>query len=159
MADGQSSGLRIAFTTILGLILAIVPLPEAIRPARPHLLLLFVIYWSLSAPRAAGLMFAWLCGFALDIIKGPLFGQHAIAFLLVAYLVHKFQLRMRVLPIYHQTFWVLGFLAAYEFVVFWIDGIIGPAVTTWMRWLPVLVSTLLWPLLVAMLDTWNRRRR
>jgi rod shape-determining protein MreD len=159
MAESSSSGLRIAITTILGLILAIVPLPEAIRPARPHLLLLLVIYWSLSAPRVAGLMFAWLCGFALDVIKGPLFGQHAIAFLLVAYLVHKFQLRMRVLPIYHQTFWVFGFLAAYEFVVFWIDGIIGPAVTTWMRWLPVFVSTLLWPLVVAMLDTWNRRRR
>jgi rod shape-determining protein MreD len=159
MAESSSSGLRIAITTILGLILAIVPLPEAIRPARPHLLLLLVIYWSLSAPRVAGLMFAWLCGFALDVVKGPLFGQHAIAFLLVAYLVHKFQLRMRVLPIYHQTFWVFGFLAAYEFVVFWIDGIIGPAVTTWMRWLPVFVSTLLWPLVVAMLDTWNRRRR
>src|SRR3954465_6155287 len=159
MADGHASGLRLTITTIIGLILAIVPLPEAIRPARPHLLLLLVIYWSLSAPRVAGLMFAWMCGFALDVIKGPLFGQHAIAFLLVAYLVHKFQLRMRVLPIYHQTFWVFGFLAAYEFVVFWIDGIIGPAVTTWMRWLPVFVSALLWPVLVAMLDTWNRRRR
>jgi rod shape-determining protein MreD len=159
MADGRSSSLRMAFTIILGVILAIVPLPEALRPARPHLLLLLVIYWSLSSPRVAGLTFAWLCGFALDVIRGPLFGQHAIAFLLVAYLVHKFQLRMRVLPIYHQTFWVFGFLAAYEFVVFWIDGIIGPAVTTWMRWLPVAVSTLLWPLLVAILDTWNRRRR
>ncbi len=159
MAQGSSSGLRITITTLLGLILAIVPLPEVIRPARPHLLLLLVIYWSLSAPRVAGLMFAWLCGFALDVIKGPLFGQHAIAFLLVAYLVHKAQLRMRVLPIAHQTFWVFGFLAAYEFVVFWIDGIIGPAITTWMRWLPVIVSTALWPLIVAVLDTWNRSRR
>ena len=84
MAQGSSSGLRITITTLLGLILAIVPLPEVLRPARPHLLLLLVIYWSLSAPRVAGLMFAWLCGFALDVIKGPLFGQHAIAFLLVA---------------------------------------------------------------------------
>lgn len=159
MADGRSSGLRITVTTVLALILAIVPLPEAIRPARPHLLLLLVIYWSLSAPRIAGLMFAWLCGFAIDVLNGPIFGQHAAAFLLVAYLTHKFQLRMRIFPIYHQTLTVFMLLALYEFVVFWIDGIIGPAVTTWLRWLPVITSTLLWPLLVAVLDTWNRSRR
>ncbi len=157
--DGRSSGLRVALTTIVALIFAIVPLPDSLQAARPQLLLLLVIYWSLSAPRVAGLMFAWLCGFALDVIKGPVFGQHAVAFLLVAYLTHKFQLRMRIFPIYHQTLTVFMLLALYEFVVFWIDGIIGPAVTTWLRWLPVITSTLLWPLLVAALDTWNRGRR
>ena len=159
MADGRSSALRVTVTVILALILAIVPLPEVLRPARPHLLLLLVIYWSLSAPRVAGLMFAWLCGLAIDVIKGPLFGQHAVAFLLVAYLTHKNQLRMRIFPIYQQTFWVLGLLIIYEFIVWWIDGIIGVPVTTWLRWLPVLTSTLLWPVVIALLDTWNRRRR
>lgn len=159
MAEYRSSALRITVTVILALILAIVPLPDALRPARPHLLLLLVIYWSLSAPRAAGLMFAWLCGIAIDVIKGPLFGQHAVAFLLVSYLTHKNQLRMRVFPIYQQTFWVLGLLIIYEFLVWWIDGIIGAAVTTWQRWLPVFTSAILWPLIVAVLDTWSRSRR
>ena len=159
MADGRSSALRIAVTVVIALALAVVQLPEPINAARPHLLLLLVIYWSLSAPRLAGLMFAWLCGFAIDVVKGPIFGQHALAFLLVGYLTHKFQLRLRIFPIYQQTFWVLALLAIYEFLVFWIDGIIGPAVTTWLRWLPVLTSTLLWPVVVAALDTWNRARR
>lgn len=158
-SDGRSSGLRIAVTTLIALIFAIVPLPEVLRPARPHLLLLLVIYWALSAPRVAGLMFAWMCGLAIDVLKGTLLGQHAAAFLLVAYLTHKFQLRMRIFPIYHQTLTVFMLLALYEFVVFWIDGIIGQAVTTWLRWLPVLTGTLLWPLMVAVLDTWNRGRR
>lgn len=159
MVSERSSGLRIAVTTIIALILAIVPLPEVLRPARPHLLLLLAIYWSLSAPRIAGLMFAWMCGLAIDVLKGTILGQHAVAFLVVAYLTHKFQLRMRIFPIYHQTLTVFMLLALYEFVVFWIDGIIGPAVTTWLRWLPVITGTLLWPLLVAVLDTWNRGRR
>ncbi|HEU4485094.1 MAG TPA: rod shape-determining protein MreD [Povalibacter sp.] len=159
MAEGRSSALRITVTVILALILAIVPLPEVLRPARPQLLLLLVIYWSLSSPRLAGLMFAWLCGLALDVIKGPIFGQHAIAFAAVAYLTHKNQLRLRIFPIYQQTLWVLGLLAIYEFLVFWIDGIIGSPVTTWMRWLPVLTSAVLWPVLVSVLDTWNRSRR
>jgi rod shape-determining protein MreD len=159
MAEGRSSGLRITVTVILALILAIVPLPEVLRPARPQLLLLLVIYWSLSSPRLAGLMFAWLCGLAIDVIKGPIFGQHAIAFAVVAYLTHKNQLRLRIFPIYQQTLWVFGLLAIYEFLVFWIDGIIGSPVTTWLRWLPVVTSAVLWPVLVAVLDTWNRSRR
>ena len=156
---GRSSGLRIVFTVLVALILTLVELPEAIRPARPHLLLLLVIYWSLSSPRAAGLMFAWLCGLALDVLTGKILGQHAVAFLLIAFLTHKFQLRMRVFPIYHQTLTVFMLTAVYEFVVFWIDGIIGPAITTWARWIPVFTSALLWPLLVAVMDTWNRRAR
>jgi rod shape-determining protein MreD len=156
---GRSSGLRMAVTIVIALILSITPLPDALRPARPHLLLLLVIYWSLSSPRISGLMFAWLCGLAVDVLSGKILGQHAVGFLVVAFLTHKFQLRMRIFPIYHQTLTVFMLMALYEFVVFWIDGIIGPAITTWMRWLPVFTSTLLWPLLVAALDTWNRRSR
>jgi rod shape-determining protein MreD len=158
-SDGRSSGLRVAVTIILAMIFAILPLPASLQAARPHLLLLLIIYWSLSSPRLVGLMFAWLCGLAIDVLQGTILGQHAVAFLLVAFLAHKFQLRMRIFPIYHQTLTVFMLLALYEFVVFWIDGIIGQPVTTWLRWLPVLTSTLLWPVLVAVIDTWSRRNR
>lgn len=150
--------LRVAVTVLIALMFAITELPGAIERARPELLLLLVIYWSLSTPRIAGLTFAWVCGLAVDVLTGPIVGQHALAFLFVAFLTHKFQLRMRIFPIWHQTLTVFMLLALYEFLVFWIDGIIGPAITTWTRWLPVLTSTLLWPVLVAVLDTWNRRR-
>jgi rod shape-determining protein MreD len=96
---------------------------------------------------------------AIDFLTGPILGQHAMGFLVVAYATHKLQLRMRIFPIYHQTLTVFMFLAIYQFVVFWIDGIIGPAITTWMRWLPVFTGALIWPVLVAVLDTWNRSRR
>jgi rod shape-determining protein MreD len=54
---------------------------------------------------------------------------------------------------------VLLLLLLYEFVMFWTDGIIGYPVTTWTRWIPVFTSALLWPVVVAILDTWNRRNR
>ncbi|MET0499510.1 MAG: rod shape-determining protein MreD [Steroidobacteraceae bacterium] len=157
--EGRASGLRITFTVILALLFSLTPLPVAIEPGRPNLLLLFVIYWALSAPRIAGLMFAWLCGLAVDLLTGTLLGQHAAAFLFVAFLTHKFQLRMRIFPIYHQTLTVFMLLALYEFLIFWIDGIIGQEVTTWLRWVPVITGALFWPIMVAVLDTWNRRGR
>ena len=159
MSDGRISRLRITLTVIVAVIFAVLPLPEPIEAARPDLLLLLVIYWALCAPRIAGLMFAWLCGLAIDVLKGIVLGQHALAFLVVAYITHKNQLRIRVFPMSQQTATVFMLLAVYQFIVFWLDGIIGQPVTTWMRWLPVITGALLWPMLVATLDTWNRRTR
>jgi rod shape-determining protein MreD len=159
VSDGRISRMRVTFTVILALIFAVLPLPEPINAARPDLLLLLVIYWALSAPRIAGLLFAWLCGLAIDVLKGIILGQHALAFLVVAYLTHKFQLRMRIFPLSQQTATVFMLLAVYQFIVFWLDGIIGQPVTTWMRWLPVISGAILWPILIAVLDTWNRRNR
>ncbi|HEY0939255.1 MAG TPA: rod shape-determining protein MreD [Steroidobacter sp.] len=159
MSDGRISRLRVTLTVVVAAIFAVLPLPEPINAARPDLLLLLVIYWALSAPRIAGLMFAWFCGLAIDVLKGIILGQHALAFLVVAYITHKNQLRFRVFPMSQQTATVFMLLAVYQFIVFWLDGIIGQPVTTWMRWLPVISGAMLWPILVAVLDTWNRRTR
>lgn len=159
MSDGRISRLRVTGTVILAIIFAVLPLPDPINAARPDLLLLLVIYWALSAPRIAGLLFAWFCGLAIDVLKGIILGQHALAFLVVAYITHKNQLRIRVFPMSQQTATVFMLLAVYQFFVFWLDGIIGQPVTTWMRWLPVISGAMLWPILVAVLDTWNRRNR
>jgi len=159
MADSRVGSIRVTLSLILALLLAIVPLPQSINAARPHLLLLLLIYWSLSAPQLVGLAAAWICGLALDMLKGTLIGQHALAFLLIAYVTHKFQLRMRLFPIYQQTLMVFALVAIYEGLVFVIDGFKGQAVPNAAHWLPVITSALLWPLLVAAMDTWGRRRR
>jgi rod shape-determining protein MreD len=159
VSDGRISRWRVTMTVIVALIVAVLPLPQPLDAARPDLLLMLVIYWALTAPRIAGLLFAWLCGLAIDVLKGIILGQHALAFLVVAYLTHKFQLRMRIFPLSQQTATVFMLLAVYQFIVFWLDGIIGQPVTTWMRWLPVISGAVLWPILIAVLDTWNRRNR
>ena len=158
MRRESGSGLAVIVSSLLGLVLAVVPLPSIIDAGRPDWLLLFVIYWSLATPRIAGLTFAWICGLAMDVLKGTLLGQHAAGFLLVAFLTHRLQLRMRIFPVLHQAATVLMLLALYQFLIFWIDGIAGHAVTAWLRWLPVITGALLWPLLVAVLDTLTRRR-
>ena len=127
MSETRVGHLRVTFTVMIALLFAITPLPASIEPARPGLLLLLVIYWSLSAPRIAGLTFAWLCGLAMDLLTGVVLGQHALAFLVVGFLTHKFQLRMRVFPIWHQTLTVFMLLALHQFLVFWIDGVPGNA--------------------------------
>ena len=143
----------------LGLVLAIVPLPDWLGPLRPDLALLMVIYWILTRPRIAGLGYAWLAGLFLDVLRGLTLGQHALAFVLVAFLTHRAQLRMRMFPILHQAGAVMVLLAVYHFVIFWTDGLTGHGYTGADRWLPVLSGGLLWPLIVAAGDTLARRNR
>lgn len=159
IGNGQVGSWRVFLSVIVGLILAIVPLPHFLALIRPDWLLIFVIYWSLTAPRLAGLTFAWLCGFAIDVLHGIVLGQHAFAFLIVGYMTHRVQLRLRIFPVWQQALTVFMMLGVYQFCVFWIDGIVGQAVVSWARWLPVLTGALLWPFTVAVMDTWNRRRR
>lgn len=157
MSSGRISFLRILLTTAVALVLTIVPLPQVINVGRPDWVLLLIIYWSLNAPMLVGLTYAWICGLLIDVLIGSLIGQHALAFVLVATLTHRFQLRMRIFPVVQQAVGVLVMIALYHFLVFWIDGIVGSTVTSWTRWLPALVGAVLWPLLVAVLDTSNRR--
>jgi len=157
--DARSNGLPMLLSVVAGLVLAIVPLPGFVDRMRPDFLLLLVVYWTLKAPRSAGLLFAWLCGFALDVVKGTLLGQHALGFVLVAFLTHRVQLRLRIFPIWQQALTVLMMVAVYQFLVFWIEGITGRAVTDWQRWLPIASGGLAWPLLVAVMDSLMRNRR
>ncbi|HSN72625.1 MAG TPA: rod shape-determining protein MreD [Steroidobacteraceae bacterium] len=158
--DTQHPGWWLILASVFaGLVLAVIPLPDAIDPLRPDWLLLLVIYWSLRAPRSIGLAFATACGLALDVTKGTTLGQYGLGFLVAGFLTHRMQLRMRNFPITHQALTVLMLLGLYQFLIFWIDGITGNAVTHWERWLPIVTGTLLWPVLVGVMDGLARRRR
>jgi len=157
--SSRISFLRVLFTSAVALLLTIVPLPQMLNFGRPDWLLLVVIYWALNAPMLAGLTYAWICGLILDALIGTLIGQHALAFVMVSAVAQHFQLRIRVFPLLYQAWAVLLMLSLYHFLLFWIDGIVGTAVASWIRWLPALIGALLWPVMVAVLDTSNRRIR
>ena len=159
IGEAHVSGWRVVTTLIVGLALAVLPAPRVLDILRPDFLLLIVIYWSLRTPRFAGLMFAWLCGLSIDALQGIVLGQHALGFLVVGAFAHRWQLRLRIFPIWQQASAVLAMLFVYEMLMFYVDGIVGQPVVTWLRFLPVLTGALIWPILVATLDTWNRRRR
>jgi rod shape-determining protein MreD len=144
-------------SAIVGLLLSVLPLPHWIEWLRPDFLLLVVIWFALMAPRAGGLFFAFCAGLALDAFRGVVLGQHALAFVVVAFLVHRFHLRVRMFSLLQQSLFVLSLLWLYQFVLFWVDGVTGHPVTDWARWLPVLTGTLLWPVLTGFLGRFLTR--
>lgn len=158
-ADSMTRRLVYWASVAAGLVFAIVPLPGWVDTARPDLALLAIIYWILTSPRIAGLGYAWLAGLILDALRGQVLGQQAFAFLVVAFLAHKLQLRIRMFPLLHQAGAVALLLGLYHFIIFWTDGLTGHGYTGWDRWLPILSGALIWPLIVAAGDTMSRRSR
>ena len=130
---------------VIALILTIVPLPEWMTPFRPEWVALTLIYWCMALPQRIGVTIGWSMGFVLDVIKGALFGQHALALAIVAYLAHKVHQQVRVYPMWQQAISIMALIILYQMLVMWINGIIGVKSNSLFYWLPAISSTLLWP--------------
>jgi rod shape-determining protein MreD len=165
MASARRNGWMSILSLVATLALASVPLPDVIAPLRPAWVAVVLLYWSLMAPRHFSLMTAFWMGIALDTLTGALLGQNALALLVIVYLAEKFHLRLRVFPLSQLAITVLLLLCLYEFVLFWIDGMVtvspfdpvpGRAVPFAERWVPPLTGTLVW---VALYMLFDRRER
>ena len=157
--DRSSRRLPVIITFVVALMLTIMPLPGAVDPYRPDWIALLVIFWAMQLPRTWSVGTAWIIGIIVDVTQGTLLGQHALALCCVAFVTVRFHLLMRVFPLSQLTATVFAVLALYQFLLFWINGVAGitaPAVTYWG---PVIVGTVLWPMLYSVLSGVRYRSR
>lgn len=152
MRDDPVRRLPMALSALVALALSVVPLPPAIDAFRPDFLVLVVFYWSIESPRAGGLTLAFAAGLALDVIRGLVLGQHALALTLTAAWATHLRLRVRVFSVVSQSLTIFALLTGYQFVLFWVDGATGNPVTSFSRWLAPVIGGLIWPLLAGTLS-------
>ncbi|MBN8280782.1 MAG: rod shape-determining protein MreD, partial [Gammaproteobacteria bacterium] len=100
---------------------------------------------------------AFLAGLLVDVAHGSLLGQHALSLSLVAFLVLRLHLQMRVFPLWQLTLSVFALMMLEAFLLLWIDGATGRAEFGPGRWGPVLAAGVFWPLLMAIMDRFRER--
>ncbi|MEZ5564609.1 MAG: rod shape-determining protein MreD [Gammaproteobacteria bacterium] len=142
---------------LLALAAELLSLPVALQPLRPSWTTMVVIYWCLMWPGRFGVFSAFTVGLIVDVAHGSLLGQHAFSLSLVAYVVLKLHLQMRVFPLWQLTLSVFALLTLEAFAVLWIDGASGRADFSPGRWGPVLAGALLWPVAMAAMDRFRER--
>ncbi len=135
----------IALTFIAALVLTIVPLPQWLAVFRPEWLALVIIYWCMALPHRLGIFTAFSVGIILDVLKGAVLGQHALALVVITYLTLKIYQQIRIYPMWQQALSIMGLVILYLVLVMWINGISGIQTNNWTYWLPAISSTLLWP--------------
>lgn len=143
--------LRLALNLVVAFLLQVLPLPPALAMLRPPLLVLAVAWWSLAAPQAGGIGAAFLAGLALDVVRGAVLGQHALATALVAYVAVRQHLLVRHKPVLEQSLFVAALLVLWQAVVSLIGLWTGHAGDGWRGWVPMAVGTLLWPIAAGVL--------
>lgn len=141
----------IGLTFFAALALTIIPLPGWMVAFRPEWLALVLIYWCMALPNRIGILTAFGLGLCLDILKGGIMGQHALALVVVTFLTLKVYQQIRVYPMWQQALSIMGLIILYQVLVMWINGIIGMKSSSLNYWLPAISSTLLWPWLYLIL--------
>lgn len=144
---------------LVALSLEVTPLPGELAIWRPPWLALTTLYWVLAYPRRYGLALGWSAGLVLDVLKGGVLGQHALAMTVASWLALRFHLRLRVFPIWQQTVAVTALVAVHQFLVFWVDGLTGEAEMVWQRTAPTIAAILGWLIVVGLLDRLRRQLR
>jgi rod shape-determining protein MreD len=140
----------VAFTMLLALILQALPLPTWLEAVRPSFVGIVVIYWAIYAPHAGGIFAPWLAGLGLDVFKGDVLGQNALAIVLVAYIAMSLHQRLRNQTLVQQSLFVFAMLTLNEGVVWVIEGWTAHSVSSPWRWIQPMIGAMLWPFVALM---------
>ena len=156
----MSGGLRylvIPLTLVIGFVLLILPLPEWAQIYRPNWLALFLIYWSMALPNRVSLWAAFITGLFMDTAQGALFGQHALALVIIIYFNVNLHQRIRVLTLAQQAIYVFGLLLIYQVVIAWIEGILGRSTPVMAFFGAPVIGMLIWPWIFVILRDVRRK--
>lgn len=151
----------IALTFVVAMVLAIVPLPDSVPVElgylRPQWVVLVLIYWVIALPQRVGILVAWSVGLIVDVLLGSLLGQHAVAFIIVAYIASSLYQRLRMFSLWQQSIIVFAIVGLNQLINFWIESIVGTG--DWNMWylLASVVSALLWPSMFFLLRYLRRQ--
>jgi rod shape-determining protein MreD len=144
---------------LVALVLQLVLLPESLAGFRPLWLPLVLSYWALTDARLPTLLASFAFGIGVDVLLNAVLGQHALAFVLLTYLVIKLRGLFAVFPLWQSTVGLVPLWLIYAFLMFWIDGVAHHRSDPWLRWTPVVSTTLFWPVIYGLLDSYVRRRQ
>ena len=142
-----------------GLLLNLVPLQAPVMTYRPDFLALVLLYWCIQEPRFVGVGIAWLLGLLMDVGDATLFGQHALAYAVLAYGAEHFRRRVLRFPLWQQAVQVAALLVLCALIVLFVRFVGGAPLPKWTYLAPPLVGALLWPLVSVLLQTPQRPSR
>jgi len=124
---------------------------------RPDFVALVLLYWCTHNPWRIGIGLSWTVGILADVADASLFGQHALAYTLLAFggvVLHR---RLQMFDLRQQTIQVFGIFAltyaSYALIHWQVNGFV-----VWQYFLGSLTSTLMWTPLSMMIQAMRHVR-
>jgi len=149
----------VLLTLLVALVANMAPATGVFMALRPDFLAVVLLYWCIQAPRYVGVGTAWFVGLVMDVADATLFGQHALAYAVLAFAADYFRRRVLRFPLWQQAVQVAVLLVATAGLVLVVRFIGGAPMPRWTYAAPPIVGALLWPLLSVLLQRPQRPRR
>jgi rod shape-determining protein MreD len=147
MSDIPRNGFMIVLTIIIAMLLMMVPLPESARFFRPEWVVLTLMYWAMALPHRVSIGVGWLSGLIMDVMMGGTLGVMAFSYAFAVYLIARFHLQLRQYPLWQQALTIFSVVLLVHFV----SVMAGRPEMSWVVWMPVVTSTLMWPVIYPVL--------
>ena len=146
-----ASNLFIVMSLLDALLLNWLPWQGVWLALRPDFVALVLLYWCTHKPYRVGIGMAWIVGVLADVADASLFGQHALAYTVLAFGGIVLNRRMQMFDLRQQTLQVFPVLllayVVYTLVHWQLHGYIA-----WRYFLGCVVSALLWIPLTLLLQ-------
>jgi rod shape-determining protein MreD len=149
----------VALTMLFGFIGNLLPVAGYAATFKPDFLALLILYWCIQEPRMMGVGIAWFAGLFMDVADATLFGQHALAYAVLAYSADYFRRRVLRFTLWHQAAQVAVLLLFCASLVLLVRVVAGAPLPGWTYFASPLVGALVWPLLSVLLQRPQRPAR
>src|SRR5947209_18905279 len=146
----------VLFTLLLAIGANLLPLTGTMLLLRPDCVALVLLYWCVQEPRLIGVGAAWLVGLVMDVADATVFGQHALAYAVLAYAAEYFRRRVLRFPLWQQAAQVAVLLLLCAGLVLLVRVVGGAPIPRWTYAVGPLVGALLWPVVTILLQ-WPQR--
>jgi rod shape-determining protein MreD len=124
---------------------------------RPDFVALVLLYWCTHKPYRVGIGIAWMVGILTDVADASLFGQHALAYSVLAFGGTVLHRRIQMFDLKQQTIQIFPLLlisyATYAAVHWQVRGII-----VWEYFFGCIVSAAMWIPMTLLLQTLRHPR-
>lgn len=146
---------RIAGTLTLAVLLTELPWGGWALALRPDFILVAVLFWTLHQPARVGFGIAFMLGLLADFQDGAVFGQHAIAYVVSAYLVSFLRVRLLRFDPLRQAAQMFPILLAAQLAVMLIGWLAVEPPQGLAILLPVPANVVLWYAIALFRRAWH----
>lgn len=151
-------GWFIVFSLAVALLLNLLPLQGVALLLRPDFVALMVLYWSINQPQRVGMSVAFTIGLLMDVGDASIFGQHALAYSVMAFIGLLLHRRLRIFSLHKQVPQVGLLLLSAQLIMLLTGLLAGANFPGWDFFLASVSGALLWPLLPTLVKMRQRRK-
>ena len=142
----------IVITSIFfGLILNIIEIFLFNQFAKPPIVLMILIYWTLAYPNFVSLGYAFIVGIIMDIVQFMPLGHSALSFSLTIFLTIQFHPQIRLHSYINKMISILFLLVPYFIISTWLINFYGMSLNINNIVFSLIASIVLWPIIFACL--------